>query len=120
MLQIDNELSKEHSYIYVFVRTDLPLEQQVVQAIHAGTEAGHSFDRVSVEASSLILLQVPNKEKLEVALARTIERGVRCEAFNEPDWDYGLTAFATEPIFGDRRKVFNKYKLWKAVQNATS
>lgn len=59
------------------------------------------------------MLQVPNKEKLEVAMARTRDRGIRCEAFYEPDWDYGLTAFATEAITADQRKTFSKYKLWK-------
>lgn len=107
-LQID-----EHVWTYVFIRTDLPIEQQIVQACHAALEAGHSFERISNEPSSLIMLQVPNKEKLEVAMARTVERGIRCEPFHEPDWDYGLTAFATEPITVDQRKVFNKYKLWK-------
>lgn len=93
------------------------MEQQVVQAIHAGIEAGHKFDKVSIEPSSLILLQVPNKEKLEAALKRTLDNGIRCEAFYEPDWDYGLTAFATEPVFEDKRRVFKKYKLWKANQS---
>lgn len=109
MKQID-----EHVWNYVFIRTDLPIEQQIVQACHAALEAGHTFDRLSKEPASLIMLQVPNKEKLEVAMARTIDRGIRCEPFFEPDWDYGLTAFATEAITADQRKTFSKYKLWKA------
>lgn len=103
----------EKTWVYVFIRTDLPIEQQIVQACHAALEAGHSFDRKSSEPSSLIILQIPNKEKLEVAMQRTIDRGIRCEAFYEPDWDYGFTSFATEPITLDQRKTFSKYKLWK-------
>lgn len=109
MMQIE-----EHTWNYVFIRTDLPVEQQIVQACHAAIEAGHTFEKLSNHPASLIMLQVPNKEKLEIAMKRTIERGIRCQEFLEPDWDYGLTAFATEQITADKRKTFSKYKLWKA------
>lgn len=109
MMQIDDK-----TWVYVFIRSDLPIEQQIVQSCHAALEAGHSFDRKSNEPSSLIMLQIPNKEKLEAAMNRTVDSGIRCEPFYEPDWDYGFTAFATEPITKDQRKTFSKYKLWKA------
>lgn len=104
---------EEHVWNYVFVRTDIPVEQQMVQAAHAALEAGIKFGKVSVEPASVIILQVPNKEKLEEAMKYTIESGISCEMFYEPDWDYGNTAFGTEPITFDRRKIFKKYKLWK-------
>jgi hypothetical protein len=91
----------------------------MVQAAHAALEAGIKFGKKSVEPSSVIILQVPNKEKLEAALSRTIEHGIACEGFFEPDWDYGLTSFGTEPVTADQRKIFKKYKLWKA-NNAIS
>lgn len=109
MMQINDK-----TWCYVFIRTDLPIEQQIVQACHAALEAGHTFPRKSNDPSSLIMLQIPNKEKLEVALKRTNDRGIRTKSFYEPDWDYGFTSFATEPITLDQRKTFSKYKLWKA------
>ena len=36
-------------------------------------------------------------------MAKIIEAGVKIEAFYEPDWNYGLTAFATEPLSEARR-----------------
>lgn len=86
----------------------------MVQAAHAALEAGIKFGKLSVDPASIIILQIPNKEKLQVALDRTIEHGIACETFFEPDWDHGFTAFATEPITEDKRKTFKKYKLWKA------
>jgi hypothetical protein len=40
------------------------------------------------------------------------ETGIKVEAFYEPDWDYGLTAFATEPLLENQREVFRKFRLW--------
>lgn len=40
------------------------------------------------------------------------EAGIQIEAFYEPDWDYGLTAFATEPLSEAKREVFRKFRLW--------
>jgi hypothetical protein len=38
--------------------------------------------------------------------------GIKIEAFYEPDWDYGLTAFATEPLVESQREIFRKFRLW--------
>lgn len=91
----------------------------MVQAAHAALEAGIKYGRLSVDPASVIILQVPNKEKLEAALRHTQECGIACDMFFEPDWDYGHTAFGTEPLTAERRKVFKKFKLWKNP-NATS
>ncbi len=107
-----NTQISEHTYNYVFVRTDLPLPQQLVQAGHAALEAGASFGRKSKDPASLIILQVKNKIKLQEALDKIQAEGIKIEAFYEPDWDYGLTAFATEPLTEDQRGIFRKYRLW--------
>jgi hypothetical protein len=45
-------------------------------------------------------------------MAKIQEAGIRIEAFYEPDWDYGLTAFATEPVTQEKRSIFRKFRLW--------
>lgn len=104
----------EKKYVYVVVRTDLSLPQQLVQAAHAAHEAG-LLAEPSAEPSSLIALQVPNKSSLEKALSKLNEH-VRCVPFYEPDNNEGLTAFASEPIPPEQRKIFSKYQLWKGAQ----
>lgn len=91
---------------------DLPIQQQVVQSNHASMECGHAFEKKGKDPASLIVLQVKNKAQLEKALAKTKAAGIRTEVFHEPDWDYGFTAFATEQISEDQRKLFKNYRLW--------
>lgn len=101
----------DKQYVYVVVRTDLPLPQQLVQAAHAAHEAG-LLAEPSAEPSSLIALQVPDKLALENALARSSAH-VPCVPFYEPDDEQGLTAFATLPLTREQRRHFSNLKLWR-------
>ena len=42
------------------------------------------------------------------------------QEFVEPDWNYGLTAFATRPVIESERKLFKKFQLWKQPSNRDS
>lgn len=101
-------------YIYVLVREDIPLEQQLVQACHAASEAGASFN-AQLRNSSLIVCTVPDREALLAARARLARYGIRNEMFFEPSWEMGHSALATEPIT-DRKQRFamNIYPLFRA------
>jgi hypothetical protein len=45
---------------------------------------------------------------------RQIERrGIKTVLFREPDIGDQATALATEPISGQDRKFFSRYKLWR-------
>lgn len=108
MTQIDN---KKH--VYVFVRTDLPIQQQIVQSNHAAYEAGIFLgDKEQAEPASLIVIAVKNKAKLEKAMLDLQSKGINLIPFEEPAWDYGLTAFGTEPLTQDRRILLKRYQLW--------
>jgi hypothetical protein len=39
--------------------------------------------------------------------------GIRTRVFHEPDIGNQATALATEPVYGDDRKYFKKYRLLK-------
>lgn len=106
----------EKTWIYVFVRTDLPIEQVLVQSNHASYEAGLAFDNHGTEPSSLIVLSFPTKEALEEAYTTlTKNTSTKFVKFYEPDWDYGFTAFASEPVTADERKQFRQYKLFRGT-----
>lgn len=106
--QIDNK-----TYVYVFVRRDIPLEHQIVQSAHAALESGLRFKTELYEPSSLIMIGVKNQSQLEKARLYVNEKGVQTEMFFEPSWDYGNTAFATEAVTDDLRHIFKRYQLWK-------
>lgn len=99
--------------MYVVVRTDLSLPQQLVQAAHAAHEAGLRAEP-GAEPSNLIALQVPDKQQLEQAMERFASR-VPIVPFYEPDDDQGLTAFATLPIDSEQRRHFSNFKLWRPL-----
>lgn len=108
----DNQI-EEKTYVYVFVRGDIPLEQQIVQACHASLEVGLRYPYIAEEPSSLILIKTKNQTKLEKARLYLAENGIRSEIFFEPSWDYGNTAFATEAITESQRHILRRFQLWK-------
>lgn len=112
------------TYCYAFIRSDLPLEQQIVQAAHATLEAGLKAGQsgnIPKETSSLILLSIPSEEKLLTAHEKISQAGIDCALFFEPDDDLGYkpgyTAFATQPITSEHRHLFKRYKLFKSKES---
>lgn len=97
------------------VRTDLPLPQQAVQSCHACIEATKAFAIDELEDHpSVIILGVKSEEKLQQVRKYLIDHGIKHVHFYESDLEDELTALATEPIHGDRRKLFRKFQLIKA------
>lgn len=94
--------------MYVFVRTDLPLADQLVQVGHACHEAGSRFERTA-EPCHLVALAVRDADALLQAVEAT---GVRFAVFWEPDDAMGYTAACSEPLYGDQRRPFRRYRLW--------
>lgn len=90
------------------MRRDLPFSQIVVQACHAVIEAS-SLISDDLDHPHLVCLGIRNEEHLQKALNRLQKEGVTCRPFIEPDRGNELTAFATEPIFEDRRPLFRRY-----------
>jgi len=56
---------------------------------------------------------VPDEAALRAAAAACGPRGIRQYIFIEEDLNFQATAFATEPLAGERRKAFKKFPLWK-------
>jgi len=106
---------QDKPYVYVLVRTDISLEQQLVQASHAALEAGFRF-AAPREVSSVIVLAVPSRDALLQASARLQQRGVDHELFFEPDFGMGHSALATRPLTAKKeRHLMRKYPLYQAT-----
>lgn len=97
-------------YVYIFIRKDMSIQQQLVQASHAAHESGLNHTQ-STQSHSIIALGIDNKEQLE-HLYQYFSQQLECYPFYEPYKDMGLTAFATKPITEEYRGLFKQFKLW--------
>lgn len=97
-------------YIYVFIRKDLSLPQQVVQSSHACIEAAKSFLSNDLEHPHLVVLGVKGEHQLYTAAQKLDKAGIRYRTFIEPDRNDEATAIATEPVFGEKRHLFRTYR----------
>ena len=106
-----------HNYIYVIVRTDLPIEQQLVQAAHSALEAGREFSNPTTD-SHLILLEAKSQDTLLNISQHIAEHNIKHHLFFEPDDDRGYTSLTTESIHSpELRAVFKKYRMYQFKAN---
>lgn len=106
-MQIDKK-----TYCYIFLRTDISLAQQIVQSNHAAHEAGLKTKERYTEPTSIVLIQIPDRETLEQEFEKIQSLGIECASFYEPYDDMGMTAFSTLPIGEEDRHHFKNYNLW--------
>ena len=60
----------------------------------------------------MVVCTVPDEETLRLTAARASKAGIKLYMFEEDDFGDQATAFATEPIEGEARKLFKKLPLW--------
>ena len=99
--------------IYVFVRTDISVEQQMVQAAHAAAEASRRFYEPHHGVASLIILAASGVPGLVKAQTQLEARGVEHTVFFEPDWEMGYSAIGTRPLLDSERPLLRGWQLWK-------
>lgn len=97
-------------YIYAFIRKDLSFPQQVVQTAHATIEATKSFLNNELEHPHFIVLSIKDEQQLYKAAQKLDKAGIQYRIFTEPDRNNEATAIATEPIFGENRRLFRSYR----------
>ena len=102
------------NYCYVIVRTDLPLEQQTVQAIHAAMAATATHGGLSAD-TRLALLAAKGLRELQDIAGRLERDGVEFSCFEEPDHGIGFSALATAPGPFAKFRCLKRLPLWRAV-----
>lgn len=95
------------------VRTDLSGPQIAVQSAHAAIEVARSFSEELEHPSVIIICGIDNEYKLQKQLEHYQSQGIQCKPFYEADLDNQLTSFATEPVFGETRRLFKHLQLLK-------
>ena len=103
-------------YTYVFVRKDITLQQQIVQASHAALQAGLKFTNPSDEPNSLIVIGIRNKEQLLKAMSFLEKNNIAYESFSEPSWDYGLTALL-HSLYQKQTEKFSNHFSYGEIHN---
>lgn len=113
MLQVSKSTEAQKHWTYAFIREDLPVSQQAIQAGHALLELGIKHGPSPDGHPSIIFLSTKNKEQLEAALEYARSQELKTFEFYEPYQDWGLTSFAIQPIPQEQRHLFSNYKLWR-------
>ena len=100
-------------WCYVFIRTDIPIAQQIVQTAHSAYESGRGLGK-HVPFPRMVLIAVKNGQELEDALD-DCSQFIQCYPFYESEQglDITLTSFTTRPVSFDERVIFKSYKLWR-------
>ena len=106
-------MTQQNQYFFVLVRTDLPLSQQLCQAVHAAYEAGLHLTEPTNKIHYTVVCQIPDEESLLKAQYDIERRGIRTVLFREPDIGNQATALATEPIADRDRRKLSRYNLWE-------
>lgn len=101
--------AKKHCY--TFLREDLPISQQIIQASHSIYELGKNSSEV--DHPSFVFLSTKTKDQLEAALEYVRAQGLKTYEFYEPYQDWGLTSFAIQPIPQEQRHLFSNFPLWR-------
>lgn len=104
------------SYIYTFIREDIPHEQKIVQLGHACHEAGKLLPYIEhKQISSLILLSAENEDHLKDIADRIDCAGIDFSIFFEPDIN-AYTAICTRPIVSAKERAF--FRRWDLYRHA--
>lgn len=103
----------QHS-VYVFVRQDLPLAQQLVQSNHAMFMMASTLSDVE-GIPSVLLIGMPDVAALNRVVTKLTARNIPHVAYVEPDFanELGFTAISTAPLNCVQKLALINFRLWK-------
>jgi hypothetical protein len=90
----------------------MSLHYQIIQAAHSTQEITKQIEHPE-KTCHFILFEVKDQAKLIDIKLKLDLQGIKSHMFYEPDHETGFTAIATEPIYGEDRKFFKKFKMYK-------
>jgi hypothetical protein len=97
-------------YIYLFVRKDLSVPQQVIQTVHAAQLTGWACGNLQVP--NAVLVGAQSEDDLLTIREYLIDHDVPHEMFYEPDV-FAYTAIATYPLKGKERAPLKHFQLMR-------
>lgn len=104
-------MTHDSYYIYVFIRQDISLAEQMVHVGHVCYHKGHDTDVLN-GIPSLVVIGVPHFAAIDRVIKKLTANEIPHQSFHDPDTDYGITAVATEPLSPQQKTVLVNYRLW--------
>lgn len=98
------------NHVYVFVRRNLSVSQQLVQASHSLWEA-KSLHENHLDHPHLVVLGVSDETELLTVSQYLNNIGIQHSLFRESYFNNEATALATQPILEDQRHHFSNFVL---------
>lgn len=99
-------------YIYVFVRTDLPLSEQFLDGMHA-IERLATLERYSEHGiPNAVLIGLPSEKSLMKASRYMSLHQIPQYVWADPDKGTSSRAMAVGPVSPDRKQLLAKYVLY--------
>ena len=105
--EINDVLTDPH-YVYLFVREDLSVSQQVIQTVHATQLTGWVCQ--GGEVPNAVLVGAQSEDDLMTISEYLIDHHIAHEVWYEPDIS-AHTAIATYPIKGKDRNALKHFQL---------
>lgn len=99
-----------NAYLYMFIREDLPIPQQIIQTAHAVDELNKEYPHTT--RNYMVLLSAKDEIDLFRISQELKEKEIFHHMFHETDIN-AYTAIATRPLIGDERSPMKKYKFKK-------
>lgn len=100
--------------MYVAIRRDLSLPQQVVQSCHAAIEACKPYHQFPPnDHPSVVVIGIKSEPMLEKFKEWVDMNSLPYKEFREPDRNNELTSIAVFPVAEDKKHIFRKFQLLK-------
>jgi hypothetical protein len=111
----------EDRYIYVFVRQDLTVPQQLVHSNHAVYHMATGYDWCR-GTPAIVVIGIPNLKSLNRVAEKMRKENIDCYMWLDPDVNMGTLAIATVPLDLEKRAALSNYRLYSlgAEQSACS
>lgn len=105
----------KRNYVFVCVRTDIPVIHQLVQASHAALRAGAAFVKAGITDEIIAdlyfaVVGVDDEEHLKGTEEYLYSHGYDTVRFTEPDIDNEVTAIVSFPIANNKKKLMSRYQ----------
>lgn len=97
-------------YMYLFIRDDLSVPQQIIQTAHAVEDICKKISLT--KTSHAVLFSADSENDLFKASEWLSFHEIRHSMFYEPDIG-AYTSIATEPLIGKQRSIMKRFKMKK-------